>query len=198
MRSIILLVASLAFQTPAFAEESELEQAILFGHDLGIAQISETTEFFFILSDNVSDGCWLTPERAISSAKREFLDAGYPNIVEEFPFGVIVRISANGYETSSNTCAVNVGLRIGIVDHDRRIFGHSEWHSFTEKNSFRLGSLLTGPKSDMSTRINEQLEGYVDEFIVEIQLSKNRLMEAIWENEASELGKSELLNAIPQ
>lgn len=189
-----LILTSLS--TTIWAQDTPAEPTFLLGHDIGIASISTDTKFFFIISDRVSDGCWLNADRALSMAKREFLDAGYTNIVEEYPFGVIVRMSVTGYATTDYQCAVYVDFDIGITDTDRRTFDQHEWYIVSEKSSFELGAILTGPKTDMSDRINESFAGYIDEFIVSIQQEKNRLRQVIHEQSVSDESKAEFLNSV--
>ncbi|WP_341368956.1 hypothetical protein [Yoonia sp. BS5-3] len=196
MRSFGASLILTTLSTTVWAQSTPVEPTFLFGHDIGIASISADTNFFFVVSDRVSDGCWLNADRALSMAKREFLDAGYTNIVEEYPFGVIVRMSATGYATSEYQCAAYVDFDIGITDTDRRTFDLNEWVIVSEKSSFELGAILTGPKTDMSDRINDTFAGYIDEFIVNIQQEKNRLRQAIYEQSVGDEAKAEFLNSV--
>jgi len=178
------------------AEEAIRGGGFVFGHDLGLAQISSDTNFFVETSDRVSDGCWLNSARTTSMIKRELVDAGFVNIVDEYSFGVTIRISAMGYETNDFDCAVYTELEVGITDTDQRDFEESVWTLFKEKEAFESGSLMTGAKSEMSERILSNFEGYIDELIVAIQISKNRLRNEILEFDTTDQAKAELLNVI--
>jgi hypothetical protein len=192
-RTALLVVLSLLPLSAASQEKNE-PAPFLYGHDLGITNINPETRIYFALYDGVRDGCWLNPERTVSLAKREFLDAGYTNITEEYGFGVAVRLEAIGYETSPSQCAVHVSFNVGITDGDRREYNDTIWLSFSEKTSFQLGSLLTGPKRDMSMRITEKFAGNIDEFIVHIQQEKNRLEAELLSQDVSEEARASFLN----
>lgn len=196
MRRLIVVFLLIFLSTSAFPQGGEREANILFGYDANVATINSDTKFFFVLSDQVTDGCWLTANRAVSMAKREFLDAGYTNIAEEYSFGVTVRMSVIGYSISDYQCAAYVDFEIGVTDTDQMGFVISEWYTVSERSVFELGALLTGPKTSFSDRINDTFAGYIDEFIVSIQQEKNRLRQAILETEATDAAKAEFLNAV--
>lgn len=198
MFRLIVFLFWLFGSSHALAQVADEERTLLFGYDSGIVQINRETSFFFDVSDGVSDGCWLTAPRVLSMAQREFLDAGYTNIAEEYGFGVTIRLGAIGYETVQSQCAVHVSFEVGISDVDRLPFDQSEWFLVSEKTSFQNGALLTGPKAGMSSRINEAFAGYIDEFIVYIQQEKNRLNNTVLERNFNDVAKAELLNSVSQ
>ena len=57
------------------------------------------------------------------------------------------------------------------------------------------GALLSGPKSDMSRRINEQVKSHIDGFIVELHQEKRELYEEVVKTEVEAIFKAPLLNA---
>ena len=182
----VALVISL-FQSNAFAQGAE--QGILFGHDFDIVAISPATEVTVVVNDDVSDGCWLNAPRVRSAVERELLDAGYVQIVEERVWGAEFYISALGYETSTNQCAVYLSLSLSIVDSDRRLGEGVDWIAISYQEVRSFGVLLTGPKSQMSGRILDNVEGFVDELLVELQQTKNLMRAAVTETENSESAK---------
>ena len=55
--------------------------------------------------------------------------------------------------------------------------------------------MLSGPKSDMSRRINEQVKSHIDSFIVELHQEKRELYEEVVKTEVEAIFKAPLLNA---
>ena len=168
----------------------EKEYGILYGHDIDVARILPSTEFTVTIYDGVTDGCWVNADRVKSSVERELLDAGYLQIVEEHKLGAEVSIDVIGYGLSSTQCVVHVSFILTVVDTDRRTGEGVDWVLLDYAEPLRFGVLLSGSKSDMSQRILENVQGFVDELIVEIQQAKNRLGAAIQEAENSDSAKA--------
>jgi len=193
--SSISVLLSLAFFCVSTANAQERESNLLIGQDLDLAQLNKDTEITVEVYDSVTNGCWLNTSRSKSLVERELLDAGYTKIVDERVWGALIAIEVLGYETPQNRCATHISYALSLPDADYRGIDEYEWIAFDYADVVTFSVLLTGPKSNMSQRIHENIEGFTNELLVDVQQAKNELADAIMESGASQ-GAQDYLNSL--
>ena len=178
------------------AQES---MSFLTGVDFDLAYIDKETPIYVEVFDSVNDGCWITSSSSKTEVKRELIDAGFTNISDERQaLGVLIFIEARGWEIADYSCVADTSVTIYKDSASRRYpngLGEHTWISLSSKVIYLDGALLSGPKSDMSRHINEQVKSHIDGFIVELHQEKRELYEEVVKTEVEAIFKAPLLNA---
>ena len=172
--------------------------SFLFGVDLDFAQVGPETPVSVHVSDEVTGGCWLTADAARAKVKRELLDAGFVDLRDEDEISALtIGISVLGYAVTPgrHSCAVSPYMQVILSSLDRYDADDHMWVSLNSKVVFQSHSIMTGPKSDMSERINAQIAHYIDEFIVALHEEKQLLAGQVSASDTPNRHKTELLNA---
>ena len=196
VRLSILATATLLtlYFSPLHAQSS----SFLFGVDVDFARVGPDTPVSVHVSDEVTGGCWLTADAAKAKVKRELLDAGFVNLRDDDEIATMeIYLSVLGWalEPSRHSCAVAPFMRVFLSSRDRYDAGDHVWMSFRSKVIFMSSSIMTGPRSGMSERINAQIASYIDEFIVALHEEKQRLAEQVYTIDIPNTHKTEILNA---
>ena len=189
------LILSFA-STQIKAHESSVDW--LFDVDVDLATVGRETPVSVEISDKVRDGCWLTASATEAKVKRELIEAGFSKISDDFSFdGIHMDIQVLGFETGSYSCAAASVITILTTSIATREveFGEHEWLSVDYKIIYNNSSILGGPKSSMSSRINSKIESYVDDFIVTLHQEKQALFDQVSETKTEDVYKAPLLNA---
>ncbi|HHG89906.1 MAG TPA: hypothetical protein ENJ90_05430 [Devosia sp.] len=132
--------------------------------------IDKTRVFSVSLSDQVSGGCWLSSNRSKDVVELELIRSG-AEIADSGRYDPKIEVTAIGFSTSERSCSVYVSFQIWVnetseIGKDGRSIG-----SVYPSLLWSSGTLLAGPKSDMSSRILETHQSQVRSFLVD--LSKN-------------------------
>lgn len=186
------LLALVFFTFSSSLAAEEIERNFLSGHDFELSHTTKQTEFTVSIADGVSDGCWLGASRSKSLIERELLDAGYTNILDKRVLGHLIAVDVVGYETVSARCAINLTFKLSIVDQDSRRRANVDWISLNYSDTISYSVLMTGPKTSMTERINDEISGFTDKLLVDIQQAKNAVLREISESDASEAAKEYL------
>ncbi|WP_419906895.1 hypothetical protein [Hoeflea sp.] len=178
--------------------------------DFDLATINENTPIVLIVGDRVTDGCWLTASAAETKIKRELIEAGFDEIdsydsigeMNEFDKalmilsdGIYIYADVFGRATTTYGCAVVTAIDVYKHTFSKRHYAGKEWSVYEVKELHGNAILLTGEKSDMSSRINSSLESAIDAFIVAIHEAKRQLTEEVSEADVKDEYKVELLDA---
>ena len=169
------------------------------GVDFDLAYIDSETPIYVEVFDSVTDGCWITSSSAEIEVKRELIDAGFSNISNNMQVsGVSIFIEALGWEITDYSCVADTSVTIYKDSASLRYpngFGVHTWLSVFPRIIYYNSALLSGPKSDISRRINEQVKSHIDGFIVELHQEKRKLYEEVAKTEVEAIFKAPLLNA---
>ena len=171
---------------------------LLFDIDFDLAYIDKKTPVQVRVHDGVTGGCWLTASAAENKVKRELIEAGFSNVTNDDQiFGITIEIQVLGFETNAYSCAATPIMRVFTNSYSQREVesGEHEWLSFYIKEIYSDVSILIGPKSGISSRINSQIESFVDAFIVTIHQEKRELFDQVSKTKTEDVFKAPLLNA---
>ncbi|WP_136661310.1 hypothetical protein [Nitratireductor sp. XY-223] len=175
--------------------------------DFDLATINENTPIVLIVKDRVTDGCWLTAPAAETKIKRELIEAGFDEIDSSYEMhefdearmilsdGIYIYADVFGHAITTYGCAVVTAIDVSKHTFSKRHYAGKYWSVYEVKELHGNAILLTGEKSDMSSRINSSLESAIDAFIVAIHEAKRQLTEEVSEADVKDEYKVELLNA---
>ena len=173
--------------------------SLVMGVDFDLAYIDKETPIYVEVFDSVTDGCWITSLSAETEVKRELIDAGFSNISNEMQVsGVSIYIEARGWEITGNSCVADTFVTIykdSVSQRSPNGLGEHIWFSLFPRVIYHDSALLSGSKSDMSRRINEQVKSHIDGFIVKLHQEKRELYEEVEKTEVEAIFKAPLLNA---
>ncbi|WP_424832930.1 hypothetical protein [Ruegeria sp.] len=191
-----LSLAFVAFFATTSLVSSEIADFTAFDVNLTLALLRKDQKIEVVVRDQVTDGCWTKSNAAKTAVEKNLIIAGYENIVpaDDNAFFTI-EVSALGYDTGGNNCAVYVSLRAISGEADRYYMNDHEVMAINLREQFSSSTLLTGPKSDMTSRINDTLYEKSDELIVAINAARNSLRKKISDTTISEQKKNGLLSA---
>lgn len=147
--------------------------------DVRWLHIDNRKDFFVVVSDQVTDGCWTSANASQASVELELIRSNGSLNEKNDTFTNVVHISAMGYGMGDNNCAVVVSLEVLVPDLSQyardghRVFG---WH---KESIWESTTLLTGGKNRMSYRIKETHVELVQQFLVELAKKPSRIRSSI-------------------
>ncbi len=194
------LFASLVGTLSLFCNSALQAQDFSFigGVDKNFAMIDRSIPVYVDVIDGVTGGCWLTAAEARLKVKRELIDAGFVNFVDgPSILSLDIQISVIGYDLSgaSYTCTASPMLLAFVGNYSQYYTGEHQWSFFNKHAIFFDQSILSGPRSSMSSRINESIGSHIDSFIVALHEQKQELAEQVYQSDAATIDKSEILKA---
>lgn len=151
--------------------------------DLRWATIERTNKFRVNVIDEVSDGCWTSSAASKDKVELELIRSGAEIVSdEEAPFAPVINVHALGYATNDYSCAVIVRLDITSLVSSSYWIDQRKLDSIYFSDLWSTTSLLTGAKSDMSSRINEQHTNQIQKFLVDRAKNSNAVRKRMLES----------------
>lgn len=171
-RSFIISMYAVSFTSMAAAQSSN--SAIIFGPNMSLIGLSSSRQAAVVVSDQVTDGCWLSPQATVDAVKLELIRNDF-KIVNQSSFSYDVHLIALGYQLSDSSCAVAAEIEVtGIQFEDYR---DQDFHLGTIFYPVIYSSniLLTGNKTDMTNRVTNAFEDLTRGFLVKLAEEKSYL-----------------------
>lgn len=163
-----------AFAATASAEETP---SMLFegGNSVLLFNVNEVT---IEIQDQVNDQCMPRPTSVRRSAEATLRRNDFTIAKESEMFSNSVTINAIGYETSNSSCAVYFEAILGVVRAVTVPASNNLDSSLSTTlapiNYHFFGTLLTGTKSEMQTRIERQAERAMDDLFIKLDKARDR------------------------
>ena len=179
MRLIVVIMLFL-FSSAALADE----QIFIFGKDLSWIGVQRAGGVDVFISDQVTDGCWLTAGTAKSGAELEFVRSGVA--IEDDAAPIWFSVGVLGFDLGSGYCVVSLNIYVFAPHFSEHHNGTLSAVAYTRRLIWTDNFLLTGDKSSMSARINEQVIGAARAFLVESDKQYRAIVDQIGEEAAEE------------
>jgi hypothetical protein len=174
-RTVILASAlTLSLLPMAWANESSVT---LFDEDVGWLRINQASNIKVVVDDQVTGGCWPEPSSAKTAVELEFIRSNYQ--VEDDILIPRITVRAIGYSEMDIRCAVWTEFQVEIPEVTRFSPQEREVKSFYYRTLWSNGILLTGPRSDMGSRITASLEDLTKSFLVNVSRMKSRILSEV-------------------
>lgn len=150
--------------------------------------LDDEPRFGLVIEDNVADGCWTSTAESKELVEAEIVRAGGDHEAQGRPLATI-RIIGNGYDLNAPYCAVVAEVSVDTAgDSTLRSEDLTLTSPFTY-TIWRKAILLTGPKEEMSNRVNEAhlalAQSFLDEMALKAQEVRNEVLEGLREEEAA-------------
>jgi len=147
--------------------------------------VEKIKKFSVQLNDQVEDGCWINASRSKDLVELELLRSG--STISDAPErSTRIYISATGYASSEQSCAVNVNLEVYYTDTRSIYSTDGEFLSIYNGKLWDRFRIMTGPKSSMSERVHDAHQAMIQSFLVELSKNAGAVRSEILENAPAE------------
>lgn len=189
MKNLLILAVSILLCVAPFGAGAEGEQkrdAVLWGYDPDWLIFKNTKMIDVKLDDQVDDGCWTDLSGTKNAVKLQLIRSGYETQDEEDHsiFVSDVTISAMGFGIPSiGGCVVALELEASVPDYGEYAIGEDVLSSIYTKSVISYRGVLTAKKTNSNAAIKSQFEGFVQQFLVDIERSKQLMRGELEEQE---------------
>jgi hypothetical protein len=144
---------------------SEEVDATILDVDPTWAAQKDVRQFKIEISDQVSDGCWISLSQTETAVELELNRSGFEVVSEDTPFASTIILNAIGYDDGTG-CAVYTEFTVNSLDSSDFGRGGRTITSLFFSELYTTGNLMTGPKNGMSNRIKDAFQSHTQEFLV--------------------------------
>lgn len=173
----LAVLAPFPASTQDFVPKSEV---MIFENDaswLGIGEYS----FRVFVDDQVGDGCWKYPDATKNALELELKRSGIGVAGTDAPYLHTAKAISVGYKTKSGLCVVSYRLEVTGSGSDFFVRDGHRITSFVTRQIWNSSGVMTGPDSDMSSRIKESYVNAIQSFLNTIESKKMSVIEEVLE-----------------
>lgn len=165
---------------PSYAADPELSSTIIFDNVTWLhwANTMVPRAIRVTVDDQVSDGCWKSPQATRTAVELELQRSGFivssDDSIGSFHPSIVIR--SLGFRAGDQTCVVSVRLDIMTVvltSYSRD--GHM-LDGYTTASLYNRTGVLIAPLADVGNRIKESHVEFVQDFLVNIKRKQIELL----------------------
>lgn len=162
------------------ADENKFAELFIFGLDVRWLRLDDNPQFKLNISDQVTGGCWTNVDATRNVIELELKRSGY-GILDTFEFGsFIFELTSLGYEVSEyGPCFVSNSISLKTIEPVRHFENGRTVASLSDVKVWSSSSILSGPKSDISSRIKEWYIEAIQDFLNQVDDRKKATLEGI-------------------
>ncbi|MEQ9151629.1 MAG: hypothetical protein RLO06_09045 [Parvibaculum sp.] len=180
LRKLVLACISVVFTAVSSAAiAGETRATAVLDKDIDLLNALRNNAFVVKTSDQVSDGCWLIPTDAARAVSVEFLRSGIKVLPDTSDNALVpvYKVAAIGFGTTQTSCAIYVEAKLIMVRGQSIAQGDQELASLGLEQRTVGGTLLAGPKAQMTERIKAASVSLAQGFIVDFTQHRDALLD---------------------
>jgi hypothetical protein len=130
------------------------------------------------INDQVSDGCWKSPQTSKTAAELELKRSKY-GVSENTndKLDNLVVLTALGYALNTQVCVVSLETSlVATVTENKSTRGDHELQNMRRSTIWDRKALISGPKSSMNSRIKETFINHIQSFLNSVDSIKKAII----------------------